>query len=135
MDARVLIVEDEFLIASMLEAHLLRLGYTVVPIAATVDEALSMLESHRIDLAVVDINLAGSRSFPVADALHARGIPFLFTTGYGESGVPEQYRAFQIVQKPYRIAKLEPILRGLLSQTTEQGAVPGANLAHPSAVG
>ena len=77
MDVRVLIVQDEFLIASMLEAHLVRLGYTLAPIASTVDEALSMLDQHRIDLAVVDINLAGTASFPVADALHARGIPFL----------------------------------------------------------
>jgi len=110
---RVLIVEDEFLIASMLEAHLVRLGYTVPPIAATVDDALSTIAAHEIDLAVVDINLAGTVSFPVAEALKARSIPFVFTTGYGESGVPEEYRAFPIVQKPYRISKLEPILRGL----------------------
>lgn len=134
MDVRVLIVEDEFLIASMLEAHLVRLGYTLAPIASTVDEALSMLDQHRIDLAVVDINLAGTASFPVADALHARGIPFLFTTGYGESGVPEQYRAFTIVQKPYRIAKLEPILRGLRPQAPEQGATQAADIAHPTAI-
>ena len=119
MDVRVLIVEDEFLIASMLEAHLMRLGYTVAPIAATVEDALSILDEHEIQLAVVDINLAGTASFPVADALHARGIPFLFTTGYGESGVPEQYRAFKIVQKPYRIARLEPLLHGLLAETAE----------------
>ena len=135
MDVRVLIVEDEFLIASMLEAHLVRLGYTLAPIASTVDEALSMLDQHRIDLAVVDINLAGTASFPVADALHARGIPFLFTTGYGESGVPEQYRAFQIVQKPYRIAKLEPILRGLRGEVAEQGEAIEPGIAQPSAIG
>ena len=134
MDARVLIVEDEFLIASMLEAHLVRLGYMVPPIAATVDEALSLLDQHRIDLAVVDINLAGTASFPVADALHARGIPFLFTTGYGQSGVPEQYRKFPIVQKPYRIAKLEPILRGLRPQV-EQGAAGAPDMVHPTAIG
>jgi len=119
MHVRVLIVEDEFLIASMLEAHLVRLGYEVPPIAATVDDALSTLAAYQIDLAVVDINLAGVESFPVADALKARSIPFVFTTGYGETGVPEQFRAFPIVQKPYRIAKLEPILRGLRPGATE----------------
>ena len=113
---RVLIVEDEFLIASMLEAHLVRLGYAVPPIAATVEDALSTLDAHPVDMAVVDINLAGTMSFPVAAALKARAIPFVFTTGYGETGVPEEYRAFPIVQKPYRIAKLEPILRGLRPQ-------------------
>jgi len=118
MDQRVLIVEDEFLIASMLEAHLVRLGYTVPPIAATVDEALATLDEHEVHVAVIDINLAGTASFPVADALKARGIPFLFTTGYGQSGVPEAYRGYPIVQKPYRIAKLEPVLRGLLTETS-----------------
>ena len=120
MELRVLIVEDEFLIASMLEAHLVRLGYTVPPIAATVEEALSILEQNEIHLAVVDINLAGTASYPVADALKARSIPFVFTTGYGQSGLPEPYRAFPIVQKlaekPYRISRLEPILRGLLPE-------------------
>jgi len=123
MAVRVLIVEDEFLIASMLEAHLVRLGYEVPPIAATVDEALATLEGNEIHLAVVDINLAGTASYPVADALKARSIPFVFTTGYGETGVPEPYRAFPIVQKPYRIAKLEPILRGLRGDAAEQQEV------------
>ncbi|RDY67577.1 response regulator [Lysobacter soli] len=118
MELRVLIVEDEFLIASMLEAHLVRLGYTVPPIAATVEEALSILEQNEIHLAVVDINLAGTASYPVADALKARSIPFVFTTGYGQSGLPEPYRAFPIVQKPYRISRLEPILRGLLPEVS-----------------
>ena len=121
MSVRVLIVEDEFLIASMLEAHLGRLGYAVQP-TATVDEALAMIAAHDFELALVDINLAGTASFPVADALQARGIPFLFTTGYGESGVPERYRAFPVVQKPYRIAKLEPILRSLRPVAAQQGA-------------
>ena len=120
MDPRVLIVEDEFLLASMLEAHLLRLGYAVPPIAATVDEALHALDQHEIHLAVIDINLAGTASFPVVDGLKAGGIPFLVPTGYGQSGVPEQYRGYPIEQKPYRIAKLEPILRGLLTETSTE---------------
>ena len=80
---RVLIVEDEFLLVMLLEDLLPTLGYTVAGSAGSVEHALAKLDTAEVDLAVVDVNLAGEPSFPVADALRARGVPFLFTTGYG----------------------------------------------------
>lgn len=113
MPARILVVEDESMIAMLLEDLLADLGYTVVSIAATIDAALAALEENRIDLAMVDVNLGGVMSFPVADALKRRGIPFLFTTGYGQTGLSEPYAAEPVLQKPFRSIELKEALRAL----------------------
>lgn len=113
MAARVLIVEDESLLLMLLEDLLPEMGYEVTGTAGTVHDALAVLEQHEIDVAVVDVNLGGTESFPVADALVERGIPFLFTTGYGAQGLPKRYADAAVLQKPFRKQDLVVALKKL----------------------
>jgi hypothetical protein len=83
---RVLIVEDEPLLALNIEDMLTELGHHVVATATRIDKSLSLAQVTEFDLAVLDINLAGSNTFQVADILRKRGLPFIFTTGYGADG-------------------------------------------------
>jgi len=78
-----------------------------------VEHALAKLDAAEVDLAVVDVNLAGEPSFPVADALRARGVPFLFTTGYGQQGLPERFADAAVLAKPFRRQDIQDALAGL----------------------
>ncbi len=110
---RVFIVEDEFMLVMLLEDLLPTLGYSVAGSAGSVEQALTDLEANEIDLAVVDVNLAGTESFPVADALRERGIPFLFTTGYGQQGMPARFADTPVLAKPYRRHDIQAALAQL----------------------
>ncbi len=103
---RVLVVEDEVLVSWVLEDILADLGCQVVGPAARVNQALAMVDSEVIDLAILDINLNGQNSFPVADALVARGVPFVFSTGYNNDGFGDVYKRYPMMQKPYSQADL-----------------------------
>ena len=98
---RVLVVEDESLVAMLLETILEDMGCTPVGPAATVDDGLAMVESETLDAALLDVNVAGHQVFPVAEALKARGVPFVFSTGYGEGGLPDEWRGQATLQKPF----------------------------------
>ena len=111
---RILIVEDEPLIALMLGDMLAELGFTVAASVTQVGDALSQLETLRIDIALLDVNIGAQKIDPVADLLAARGTPFIFTTGYGNAGVPSKYSERPILQKPFHINDLENILRNQL---------------------
>jgi len=104
--ARVLIVEDESMIAMMVEDYLVHAGYEVVALVGTLDEALSAAERCSFDVALLDVNLAGQTSFPVADVLEARGIPYMFLSGYGRETLPERLRRRYGLQKPFRMPEL-----------------------------
>jgi CheY-like chemotaxis protein len=110
---RVLVVEDEMLIGMLLEDMLTDMGHVVVGIVPRVNEALAAAQREAFDLAILDVHLNGQAVFPVADALIERGIPFVFATGYGERGLPEQYRNRPILQKPFAKDDLEKTLAGL----------------------
>jgi DNA-binding LytR/AlgR family response regulator len=99
---RLLVVEDEYLIAADLTASLESLGVEVIGPAASVEEALSFIENNygRLDGAVLDINLRNERVYPVADALTALGVPFVFTTGYDAAAVPAAYARAPRCEKP-----------------------------------
>jgi CheY-like chemotaxis protein len=112
---RILVVEDEMIAAWALEQILADLGYEVIGPAARVKEALAMIETEAIDAVLLDINLNGEKSYPVADALAARGVPFFFSTGYNKDSMPKGYRHFPMLQKPYDAAKLAAILAQLLT--------------------
>ena len=103
-----LVVEDEYLIAVDLTASLESLGVQVIGPAASVEEALSLVDnnSDRIDGAVLDINLRNERVYPVADALSARGVPFVFTTGYDAVALPNSYDRAPRCEKPVDPAQL-----------------------------
>jgi CheY-like chemotaxis protein len=104
---RILLVEDEYLVARSLCGLLESWGATILGPASTVERALGLsATADRIDFALVDINLRGVTAFPVADALLARGVPFVFTTGYGTSMIPEHYRDVAALQKPVTAAML-----------------------------
>jgi CheY-like chemotaxis protein len=111
---RVLIVEDEQMAAWLLGDMLEELGFEVVGPAARVGDALAIVASEALDAAVLDVNLAGIRSYPVADALEARGVPFTFSTGYQKSSLPSEYQRFECLNKPYDLAKLGEKLRLLM---------------------
>lgn len=94
------------LVAMSIEDMLLEHGYEVAGIASRLGPALALAREGRFDAAMLDVNLAGEASFPVADLLAERGIPFLFATGYGLMGLEEQYRGRPVLQKPFRSADL-----------------------------
>src|SRR5450631_1710377 len=112
---RVLVVEDEVMVAWMLEDMLAGLGCAVVGPAARINQALAMIGAEVIDAAVLDINLNGEKSYPVADALAARGVPFVFSTGYDKGRLLDGYRSFPVLQKPYQRAELGDTLAKLLT--------------------
>lgn len=112
---RILVVEDEVLVSFMLEDMLGQLGCEVVGPAARVDQALAIIDAEEIDAAVLDVNLNGEKSYPVADALAARGVPFVFSTGYGPKGIGEAYLRHPMLQKPFKSGTLGDALGTLLS--------------------
>jgi len=110
----VLVVEDEAIISFMVEDMLSELGAQDVRVAANVANALALIDSKKPDLAVLDVNLGGERAYPVAERLDADGIPFVFTTGYGKSGLDPRWTAKMVVQKPFTVPIMADALRGLL---------------------
>lgn len=118
---RILVVEDEMIVAWLLEDMLADLGYEPIGPAARVDQALAMINEEAIDAAVLDVNLNGQTSYPVADALTIRGVPFVFSTGYDNARLLSNYRSFRVLQKPYQQAELRNALAKLLT-LSDQGA-------------
>jgi CheY-like chemotaxis protein len=103
---RVLVVEDEMLVAMNIEDMLLDLGHEVAGLASRLAPALALAQEASFDIAMLDVNLAGEASFPVADLLTERGIPFLFATGYGRQGLEARYQGHPVLQKPFRALDL-----------------------------
>jgi CheY-like chemotaxis protein len=99
---RVLVIEDESLVAMLLETILEDMGCTVVGPESNIDDGLIAATTEAsLDAALLDVNVAGREVFPVAEALRARGVPFVFSTGYGEAGLPEHWRGNPTIQKPF----------------------------------
>ncbi len=114
---KVLLVEDEFLILLSLEKMLGDLGCDVVTSVPRVAKALAMLDTVGAAAAVLDVNVAGEPVYPVAEALAVRGIPLVFTTGYGDSGIAAPWKDSPIVQKPFSQDQLARALRTALART------------------
>jgi CheY-like chemotaxis protein len=113
---RVLVVEDEPLVAAVVGEYLQELGVTVVGPAFSLEQALKTVKSANFDVALVDINLAGRSAFPVVDVLIARNTPFAFTTGYEAEYLPKEYRRYFCLEKPYAHRDLAKILVALQKQ-------------------
>lgn len=113
---RILIVEDEPLIALLLGHTLQRGGYLVAETADSLDAALDAAARSDCDAAIFDINLRGRMSYPAAEALARRGIPFIFVTGYASQDVPPALRHAPVVPKPYRPDQLFAALNGVLGR-------------------
>jgi CheY-like chemotaxis protein len=113
---RVLVVEDEMTIALLIEDMLTDIGCEVAALATRLPQALEIAETVEADLAILDLNLDGRMSFPVAEVLARRGVPFVFATGYGEAGLSEAFRDRPLIKKPFDLKMLQAALRPLLEQ-------------------
>lgn len=120
---RVLVVEDEFLVALGLEDNLRSLGCVVVGPAANLAAALQAAAHEAVDAAILDVNLAGEPVFPAAEVLADRGIPFIFCSGYSGSGrLPHRFCDVPRVSKPYTSRVIAEALADLLAEEGGQGA-------------
>lgn len=111
-----LMVEDETIVAFLIEDMLRELGCGQPRHAASVSEALALLASERFDAAVLDINLAGEKVYPVAERLESLDVPFLFATGYGIAGLPAQYKSRPVLQKPFTQQALAAAVSQILAR-------------------
>ncbi|MES2473849.1 MAG: response regulator [Pseudomonadota bacterium] len=117
---RILIVEDEIIVAMFMEDILGEFGYEVAGVVTHLDEA--MQREHDYDLAVLDVHLNGRNVFDFADKLTAEEVPFIFATGYGERGIPERHRGCPVLQKPFQPDDLRRALDRLVTATPKLAA-------------
>jgi DNA-binding response OmpR family regulator len=111
---RVLIIEDEPLVAENLRADLIDAGFDVVGVAPKLDKALRFIEEVACDIAIVDANLAGVSAAPAAAALTARNLPFVVLSGYSRGQLSSEFATASFVQKPCRMSRLLDEMRALL---------------------
>jgi response regulator RpfG family c-di-GMP phosphodiesterase len=121
--ARVLVVEDDMMIAMMLRDELTRLGYQVVGPASRIERALRLAETETIEAALLDINVAGEKVDRVAERLSLRRIPFAFVSGYNETWIPKAYADRPRLEKPFQVRDLKRVLDKALATAA---ARPGA---------
>lgn len=112
---RVLLVEDESLVTMLIQDTLTDFGCEVVGIASRFDDAVAKARTLAFDIAILDVNLNGLRTFPIAEIIVARGIPIVFATGYGAGSVPEPLSGVPVLQKPFASADLEEAMRAALA--------------------
>jgi CheY-like chemotaxis protein len=110
---RILVVEDEFLIALDIAGALEQGGHTVIGPLASIGDALQALEREKLDAALLDANLGGEPVGRLADALHQRGVPFAFVSGYGREQLPPAHRGAPLVRKPFTGADLLAVVARL----------------------
>jgi two-component SAPR family response regulator len=111
-ERKILIVEDEPLVGLEIATLLAEKGAIPIGPVQTVTAALQLMDKTPVDCAVLNIELRGERSFPIADALSARHVPFAFITSYGESAIPSQHKDRPLVQKPFLEPRvLETVMR------------------------
>ena len=111
---RVLVVEDEAAIAMLLEDMLLDFGCEIVGPAARLATALDLAQRETFDIAILDVNVAGEPIYPVAEALVEKGVPLIFSTGYGGAGIKVPFRGRPVVQKPFSQSDLKRTLLATL---------------------
>jgi CheY-like chemotaxis protein len=118
---RVLVVEDESMILMLIEDMLAEMGCTVAGVASDVQGALRMMPSVQFDAAIVDINLNGTRSVPIAERLRNMRTPFVLSTGYGGSGASPAFSGIPIVAKPFEQKDLRTALLAALDARNREG--------------
>jgi CheY-like chemotaxis protein len=120
----ILVVEDEMMVLLLIEEMLADVGCESVTTAATVDQAVALVDGRVFDVAMLDVNLNGQKSYPVADALVARDVPFVFATGYAEHVMKEGYPDRPVLKKPFKFEELVEILGRLASRERVTTAIP-----------
>ncbi|MDR1828508.1 MAG: response regulator [Methylobacteriaceae bacterium] len=115
-DVRVLVIEDEAAIAMLIEDMLLDMGFENITIFGKLSRALDAVKNAEFDFAVLDVNLAGEPSYPLAAVLQEKKTPFAFSTGYGAVGVREDFRNYPVLQKPFTQKDLADKLSKLVPQ-------------------
>ena len=118
---RVLVVEDEGSVALLIENMLEELGCHVTASVATLVKALNAARADLFDFALLDINLDGELVFPVAEILKSRQLPFVFSTGYGRVGVPDKFKEYEVLNKPFTIEDFKTKLLGMLDGSRHAG--------------
>jgi CheY-like chemotaxis protein len=98
---RILVVEDEAMVSMLLEDMVLDCGCEIIGPVARFEAALALAQTAEFDLAVLDLNLNGTLSYPIAEVIRARGIPVIFATGYGAAGLLDKFRDCPTLQKPF----------------------------------
>ena len=121
---RIMIVEDEALVAMVLEDQLADLGLSIVATCPTVSEAIAAIDEKAPDSAILDVNLGGQFVYPVADRLLERGIPFIFVTGYGPESVDRRYSSVRVLEKPVERQALEQIFTKAPEEFSRFGLSP-----------
>ena len=106
------------MIAMLLEDMLTMIGYEVTRVAYSLDDALKAAAGEEVDVAILDINLNGEASFPVAAILRTRGIPYFFATGYGTAGGGDDFRNVLVLRKPFDVDELSEALSNTLNRPT-----------------
>jgi CheY-like chemotaxis protein len=112
---RILVVEEEMMVLMVIEDMLADIGCESVTAAATVDQALTLLDTKVFDAAMLDVNLNGGTSYPLAEVLAARGIPFVFATGYNGHAMKKGYGDRPLLKKPFQLNDLITVLTPILS--------------------
>jgi CheY-like chemotaxis protein len=116
---RVFLVEDESGVAMLIEDMLEELGCELVASVAHLAQAFDVTESTVFDVAILDVNVSGEQVFPLASALAVRGIPIVFSTGYGMAGIPEDMRVYPVLAKPFSFDDLKRILVSALREAPD----------------
>jgi DNA-binding response OmpR family regulator len=119
---KVLVVEDDFLVAMLLEDMLESAGCVVSGPIPRLAEALDAARREACDAAVLDVNLAGERIYPVAEILARKNVPFVFVTGYGSAVLPSEYAERPRLCKPFKMAELLDTLSQLVQPAVPNGA-------------
>ena len=117
---RVLLVEDQMIVAMQIENMLRAAGCEVVGPVGTLQAAITLAHEEALDVAVLDINLDGEKVYPAAEELQTRGIPFILATGYGELTLPEKWRDQPRLSKPFRREQLEQLLSSVVIRSPFQ---------------
>jgi CheY-like chemotaxis protein len=112
---RVLVIEDEWIVTLLIQETLADIGCEVVGTASRFDDAAEKARSLSFEVAILDVNLNGRQTIPIAEALAERGVAFVFATGYGAANLPESLRTAPILQKPFHQRDLERALRAALT--------------------
>lgn len=113
---QILIVEDEYFLATDLQISLQECGITVLGPVGTLPDAIQIARSTRVDLAIMDVNLHGQMAFDLADMLHDAGVPILIATGYNRDALPERLRRHRLVEKPYAMTQMLAVIGEMLGE-------------------